>query len=102
MLKAQRILAMLFALALSAVALVFLFYAMFFADSESDQIPYGVAQTLVWFLLPSIGAAGAFWAVGEASLALMEGRSLRRYALAVGVAVTGCLAAYGYAWLLTS
>lgn len=74
---------------------------MAFADSGSDQIPYGVAESVVWFLLPIIGASGAFWAVGEASRALEDGRSLRRYPLAVGVAVTGCLATLGYLALLT-
>jgi hypothetical protein len=92
---------MLFSLALSALALVFLFSAMVFANSDSDQIPDGIAESAVWFLLPSITVAGAFWAVREAFLALTEGRSLRRYPVGVAVAIIGGVGSYGYAWLLT-
>jgi len=98
---ALRSIALLFALALSAIGLVFLFYAMVLSNGE-HQIPEGAGQMIPWFLLPSIGTAGAVWAVCEASRAFAKGRSLRVYRLAVGLAVAGYVASYGYGWLLTS
>ena len=98
--KTLGALALVLAIVFLALALIALFYALLFANSDSDTIPDKPLEFVPWFAFPLLEVGAACWSIREAVLLLVSGRPPRFYGRGLFGVIVGCAGFYATASVL--